>query len=209
MQVEKHDSRESVWFVHDNKVYDGTKFLKEHPGGAESILMVGGQDATEEFNAIHSSKAKSMLADFMIGQIGNKAEAAEDVPPERAPIDKQVSQLMPRLLPHDTRRIMLKREQLGSVARIVLPSATLHVADQVFLCIEVVLLSKRVLVKEVIIQIITFFICSAMSEVLATTVPLCLHPNPAPVSKQRLASFNWAIVWGKSPKSCAFCAGDE
>ena len=92
VQVEKHDSRESVWFVHDGKVYDGTKFLKEHPGGAESILMVGGQDATEEFNAIHSSKAKSMLADYMIGQVGNAAEAQDDVAPERAPIDKQVSQ---------------------------------------------------------------------------------------------------------------------
>lgn len=89
--MEKHDSRESVWFVHDGKVYDGTKFLKEHPGGAESILMVGGQDATEEFNAIHSSKAKSMLADYMIGQVGNAAEAQDDVAPERAPIDKQVS----------------------------------------------------------------------------------------------------------------------
>jgi nitrate reductase (NAD(P)H) len=90
VQVEKHDSREDVWFVHDGKVYDGTKFLNTHPGGAESILMVGGQDATEEFNAIHSSKAKSMLADFMIGLIGNKAESKDDIAPERAPIDKQV-----------------------------------------------------------------------------------------------------------------------
>lgn len=96
--MEKHDSRESVWFVHDGKVYDGTKFLKGHPGGAESILMVGGQDATEEFNAIHSSKAKSMLADYMIGQIGNQAEAQDDVAPERAPIDKQVRVVSPTLL---------------------------------------------------------------------------------------------------------------
>jgi len=88
--VEKHDSREDVWFVHDGKVYDGTKFLSAHPGGAESILMVGGQDATEEFNAIHSSKAKGMLADYMIGLIGNKAESKDDIAPERAPIDKQV-----------------------------------------------------------------------------------------------------------------------
>jgi len=90
VQVEKHDSREDVWFVHDGKVYDGTKFLSAHPGGAESILMVGGQDATEEFNAIHSSKAKAMLADYMIGLIGNKAESKDDIAPERAPIDKQV-----------------------------------------------------------------------------------------------------------------------
>ena len=42
-QVEAHDSRESAWFVHEGKVYDGTKFLAEHPGGAESILIVAGQ----------------------------------------------------------------------------------------------------------------------------------------------------------------------
>ena len=107
--MEKHDSRESVWFVHDGKVYDGTKFLKDHPGGAESILMVGGQDATEEFNAIHSSKAKSMLADYMIGQVGNAAEAQDDVAPERAPIDKQVSQHSPTFCRLNTGQASLYR----------------------------------------------------------------------------------------------------
>ena len=90
-QVEAHDTRDSAWFIHDGKVYDGTKFLKEHPGGAESILMVAGQDATEEFNAIHSSKAKAMLADYLIGMVGSKAEVEEGAAPERAPIDKQVA----------------------------------------------------------------------------------------------------------------------
>lgn len=90
LQVEAHDTRDSAWFIHDGRVYDGTKFLKEHPGGAESILMVAGQDATEEFNAIHSSKAKAMLADYLIGMVGSKAAAEEGAAPERAPIDKQV-----------------------------------------------------------------------------------------------------------------------
>ena len=43
LQVESHDSRESAWFVYENKVYDGTKFLTDHPGGPESILIVAGQ----------------------------------------------------------------------------------------------------------------------------------------------------------------------
>ena len=43
LQVEEHGSREDVWFVHEGKVYDGTKFLNDHPGGPESILIVGGQ----------------------------------------------------------------------------------------------------------------------------------------------------------------------
>ena len=41
--MEEHGSREDVWFVHEGKVYDGTKFLNDHPGGPESILIVGGQ----------------------------------------------------------------------------------------------------------------------------------------------------------------------
>ena len=44
--MESHDSRESAWFVYDNKVYDGTKFLNDHPGGPESILIVAGQVST-------------------------------------------------------------------------------------------------------------------------------------------------------------------
>lgn len=43
VQVEEHADRESVWFVYEGKVYDGTKFLNDHPGGPESILIVGGQ----------------------------------------------------------------------------------------------------------------------------------------------------------------------
>jgi nitrate reductase (NAD(P)H) len=49
------------------QVYDATSFLKEHPGGRDSILLVAGTDATEEFDAIHSEKAKKQLLSFAIG----------------------------------------------------------------------------------------------------------------------------------------------
>jgi nitrate reductase (NAD(P)H) len=49
-QVEEHGSREDVWFVHEGKVYDGTKFLNDHPGGPESILIVGGQVRLQGFS---------------------------------------------------------------------------------------------------------------------------------------------------------------
>ena len=32
LQIERHDSHESTWFIHDGNVYDATKFLKDHPG---------------------------------------------------------------------------------------------------------------------------------------------------------------------------------
>nr|ACF22999.1 nitrate reductase [Chlorella vulgaris] len=75
-EVEKHDTKESAWFVSDGKVYDATPFLKEHPGGADSILLVAGTDATDEFHAIHSNKAKKMLLDYYIGDLATEEQAA-------------------------------------------------------------------------------------------------------------------------------------
>ena len=47
-----HDKEDSPWFVLQGQVYDGTAFLKEHPGGAQSIISAAATDCTEEFMAI-------------------------------------------------------------------------------------------------------------------------------------------------------------
>ncbi|KAF8062729.1 hypothetical protein HT031_004059 [Scenedesmus sp. PABB004] len=78
-EVERHASEESCWFVHEGKVYDATPFLEEHPGGAESILISAGMDATDEFNSIHSSKAKGMLAQYYIGDLVTPEQKAAAV----------------------------------------------------------------------------------------------------------------------------------
>ena len=49
-------------FVVNGEVYDGTAFLDEHPGGADSIWLAAGElDTTEDFIAIHSDDAKRKL----------------------------------------------------------------------------------------------------------------------------------------------------
>lgn len=60
--------KDRPWFVVRGEVYDGTPFLKEHPGGADSILLVAGDDATEDFTAIHSADAHAKLAE--VHQVG-------------------------------------------------------------------------------------------------------------------------------------------
>lgn len=50
--LKKHDGEAEPWFVLDGEVYDGTKFLEGHPGGAASIVGAAGQDVMEEFMAI-------------------------------------------------------------------------------------------------------------------------------------------------------------
>ena len=74
-EVERHDTEESAWFVYDGRVYDATPFLKDHPGGTDSILLVAGTDATDEFNAIHSTKAKEMLMEYYIGDLEGNLHA--------------------------------------------------------------------------------------------------------------------------------------
>ena len=58
----KKQEREQPWFVVNGEVYDGTPFLNEHPGGGDSIILVAGEDASEDFFAIHSAEGKAKLA---------------------------------------------------------------------------------------------------------------------------------------------------
>jgi nitrate reductase (NAD(P)H) len=54
-ELKKHDKEDYPWFVVNGEVYDGTAFLKEHPGGAQSIISAAGLDSTDEFMAIRKS----------------------------------------------------------------------------------------------------------------------------------------------------------
>lgn len=50
------------------KVYDVTKYLDDHPGGAEVMLDVAGQNADEFFEDIgHSKEARAELKKYEIG----------------------------------------------------------------------------------------------------------------------------------------------
>ncbi|XP_062221861.1 nitrate reductase [NAD(P)H] [Phragmites australis] len=68
-EVRRHTSPESSWIVVHGHIYDCTGFLKDHPGGADSILINAGTDCTEEFDAIHSDKARGLLEMYRIGEL--------------------------------------------------------------------------------------------------------------------------------------------
>eukprot|EP00898_Chlorokybus_atmophyticus_P005669 jgi/Chlat1/6102/Chrsp40S05686 len=65
-EVRKHTSEKDAWLVLAGKVFNVTDFLKDHPGGAEPILMNAGQDATDEFDSIHDAMARQMTAKYYI-----------------------------------------------------------------------------------------------------------------------------------------------
>lgn len=81
-EVAKHDTKGDCWFVVKGSVYDATPFLDEHPGGASSILITGGTECTEEFEALHSSKAWKMLEKYKIGVVhAGAAPCTSEAPP--------------------------------------------------------------------------------------------------------------------------------
>ncbi|EEA25715.1 hypothetical protein TMatcc_006054 [Talaromyces marneffei ATCC 18224] len=72
-EFKAHVSPEEPWFVVNGEVYDGTKFLEGHPGGAQSIVSAAGMDVSEEFLAIHSETAKAMMPDYHIGTLDKES----------------------------------------------------------------------------------------------------------------------------------------
>ncbi|CAO1621635.1 unnamed protein product [Jaminaea pallidilutea] len=72
-QLREHANEEAPWFVVNGHVYDGTSFLAEHPGGGESITLVAGEDASDDFMAIHSMDAKRRMAGFHMGKLAEGA----------------------------------------------------------------------------------------------------------------------------------------
>lgn len=52
-EVAKHNKKEDCWCIVKNVVLDLTPFLKDHPGGEQSILNFAGKDATESFDMLH------------------------------------------------------------------------------------------------------------------------------------------------------------
>ncbi|KAH6822800.1 nitrate reductase 1 [Perilla frutescens var. hirtella] len=77
-EVKKHNSGDSAWIIIHGHVYDCTRFLKDHLGGTDNILINVGTDCTEEFDTIHSDKAKKMLEKYRIGELITTSYASAD-----------------------------------------------------------------------------------------------------------------------------------
>ncbi|KAK7498945.1 hypothetical protein BaRGS_00009754 [Batillaria attramentaria] len=66
--VMKHCDSDSCWIIVEDKVYDVTRFLRQHPGGDDIILEYAGHDASAAFwDKGHSNDAHRMLREYYIG----------------------------------------------------------------------------------------------------------------------------------------------
>lgn len=149
-QVRKHASRDSAWIVVHGQVYDCTAFVKDHPGGSDSILVNAGADCTEEFDAIHSDHAKALLDTYRIGELitsGYVSDAsvhgASDLS-HLAPIREVVHVPVPVALANPREKVQCTLVSKKSIShdvrifRFALPSADqllgLPVGKHIFLC---------------------------------------------------------------------------
>ncbi|KAK6512229.1 hypothetical protein TWF481_001120 [Arthrobotrys musiformis] len=83
--VAAHDSKESMYVVIDDKVYDVSPFVDEHPGGEEVMLDVAGQDGTEAFEDVgHSDEAREILSKYLIGNLKRGENDPKPVTTSRA-----------------------------------------------------------------------------------------------------------------------------
>jgi nitrate reductase (NAD(P)H) len=152
-ELAQHDGEDQPWFVVNGQVYDGTKFLEGHPGGAASIINAAGQDVSEEFLAIRKSplffssshppmtptnpslppktdseNAKAMMPAYHIGTLA--PSTSPDSAPEPEPED-DASTYPIFLHPKTWRRALLARKQPISHDTTVFHFTLAHAAQHV------------------------------------------------------------------------------
>ena len=73
--LSEHSSSKDCWISVHGVVMDVTKFLDEHPGGAEVIVSVSGRDCSAEFEDIgHTDSARRQGTKYIIGRLEGHEE---------------------------------------------------------------------------------------------------------------------------------------
>lgn len=119
-EVSSHNTKQDLYMVVHDKVYDCSSFVDEHPyvlclllfdrrprknitdgnsGGEEVLLDVGGQDATEAFEDVgHSDEARELLDGMLVGSLKRMVSFISYIfspPPSLPPFGIRVSLTTP------------------------------------------------------------------------------------------------------------------
>ncbi|KAJ5152804.1 NADH-cytochrome b5 reductase 1 [Penicillium canariense] len=78
--VAVHNTKADMWMVIHGQVFDITKYVQDHPGGADVLVEVAGQDATAAYEDVgHSEDAREIMQPYLVGTL---ADAQEYVRPK-------------------------------------------------------------------------------------------------------------------------------
>ncbi|RYP04663.1 hypothetical protein DL765_010106 [Monosporascus sp. GIB2] len=89
--VAAHRAATDAWMVIHGEVYDVSKYINDHPGGAEVLIEAAGADASEVFdNAGHSEDAFEIMAEYRIGKLKGSGKKSAPKPVRLIP------EVMPR-----------------------------------------------------------------------------------------------------------------
>ncbi|PTD12120.1 hypothetical protein HYE67_009975 [Fusarium culmorum] len=68
-EVAAHNTRGDCWTIIKGQVYDVTKYMEDHPGGADVLIESAGKDSTIEFDSAgHSEDAFEIMEEYRIGE---------------------------------------------------------------------------------------------------------------------------------------------
>ncbi|EAW06288.1 cytochrome b5-like heme/steroid binding domain-containing protein [Aspergillus clavatus NRRL 1] len=74
-QVSSHNTPDSLYIIIDQAVYDVTKFVDEHPGGAKILKRVAGKDASKQFWKYHNDGVlKKYAPKLKVGEVKEVAK---------------------------------------------------------------------------------------------------------------------------------------
>ncbi|KAM0429769.1 hypothetical protein ACHAPT_006375 [Fusarium lateritium] len=78
-EVAAHNTSGDCWMTIQGQVYNVTKYIHDHPGGADILIEAAGEDATVDFdNAGHSEDAFEIMAEYRVGKY--KGAPRKDAP---------------------------------------------------------------------------------------------------------------------------------
>ncbi|KAK9358077.1 hypothetical protein V1504DRAFT_442418 [Lipomyces starkeyi] len=69
-EVAAHNAEKDLWIIVHGEVYDVTKYIRDHPGGDDILVEIGGLDGSEQFDAAgHSEDAWDITRSLHVGTL--------------------------------------------------------------------------------------------------------------------------------------------
>ncbi|CAD0093347.1 unnamed protein product [Aureobasidium mustum] len=96
-EVKKHNKKDDIWIiVHGRGMLKRLFHCVDHPGGAQSLHEVAGEDATAAFEDVgHSSDARETMGQYIIGKLEGYQEDEDDIgdqKPKELPLLVRIAQ---------------------------------------------------------------------------------------------------------------------